>query len=286
MILLQPTFTIRKNWSDTINIHCLKNQKYTANHSHEFIELVYVCSGSAEYHIDKNTGTLKAGDFFVIDYGTTHDYTSKCGNLTIINCLFLPEIIDKTFAGIRNFNKLAEQYFMRIMGRQISSSISNRVFHDDGTVGELLLKMLDEFKNKNIGYFEIMRCILSQIIIETIRKVGSKTAYSQFTTHIIKEIDRKFALPLTLSEICSDLHISLSYASARFKADTGITFSHCLQNRRIKEACQLLCNTDMPVTRIAETVGYDNIKFFNKTFKKFCQTSPLKYRKNSFSYYL
>ena len=282
MILLSIPYTIpRSSFEGMITIHRLQNETFSLSHNHEFLELVYILSGEAEHYIGQSKKLLCAGDFFVIDYDTYHNYISEEGNLTIINCLFLPEMIDKTFAGIRSFNELSERYFMRITGRKISGPTSNQVFHDSGIIGEHFLKMLSEYERREDGYLEVMRCHLCQIIIETVRKVGSKTPLSPLTARIIQQINCRFAQPLTLQQLCREQHFSLSYTSARFHADTGLTFTDFLQNRRIEEACRMLTGTDLPVSQVAERVGYNSITFFNQTFRKVTKTTPREYRKTS-----
>lgn len=278
---MSAKFNIPKNQFDgMINIHCLNNQRYVGYHTHDFLELVYVCSGSAEYHIGNTSGKLDSGDFFVVDYGTTHEYMSPHSDLSIINCLFIPEAIDETFVNIENFNLLCERYFLRITGRKINGPTSNQVFKDNGTVGEMLVKMLNEYSDKKDGYLEVMRCILREIIIESVRKVGSRKDMSALTLYITEEVEKHFNEPLSLSKLCQDKHFSLSYASARFRSDMNCTFTEYLQNRRIEEACRLLRETDLTVTEISEYAGYGNIKFFNRIFKNAVRTTPREFRKS------
>ncbi len=51
------------------------------------------------------------------------------------------------------------------------------------------------------------------------------------------------------------------------------------QNIRIEEACKLLKTTDKKVIEIAMSVGYKDLKFFNKVFKRYTDTTPREYRK-------
>ena len=279
MILL---FTIQKNFFEGLAYAaCRENEIETNLHSHEFLELVYICAGTGEYRIGTQTGVLQAGDYFVVDYETYHEYFSPQGDLMLINCLFRPEIMDTSFTQINSFNHLCERYFLEVAGRKIKGPTANQVFHDDGDIGVLCRKFLAEYEEQQEGYIEILRCILCEIIVKTVRRVGSERRKSAFTDFALQQIENHFAERLTLQELCAQKHFSVSYASARFEADMGMTFTNYLQSKRIEAACRLLTTTALPVTEIAMAVGYGNIRFFNKIFKKVVGIPPLQYRKKS-----
>jgi YesN/AraC family two-component response regulator len=54
-----------------------------------------------------------------------------------------------------------------------------------------------------------------------------------------------------------------------------------LARARVERACQLLAESTMNVSQIAETMGYSDIYFFSKQFKQFVGESPLRYRNRS-----
>ena len=57
-------------------------------------------------------------------------------------------------------------------------------------------------------------------------------------------------------------------------------FTECIQRRRIEEACRLLRESELSITQIATFVGYSNVKFFNKIFKKIVKQTPSEYKKS------
>lgn len=58
------------------------------------------------------SGEVKAGDYFIIDYGSRHSYR-ECRDFTLINCLFLPEMIDDTLADCRSFEEVLRVSLIR-----------------------------------------------------------------------------------------------------------------------------------------------------------------------------
>ena len=63
------------------------------------------------------------------------------------------------------------------------------------------------------------------------------------------------------------------------KKQTGSTFSRLLETRRLEQACFLLKNTDLTIEDIAENIGYENLSFFYRLFRRTYGSTPREYRK-------
>lgn len=83
---------------------------------------------------------------------------------------------------------------------------------------------------------------------------------------------------LSSSKIAKLFFISPSYLSAKFKAETGKTVSQYIMTVKIERACQLLVESQLSVTQIAQTVGYEDVQYFYRIFRKHTQTTPMEYR--------
>ena len=68
------------------------------------------------------------------------------------------------------------------------------------------------------------------------------------------------------------------YLALGFRGVTGFTINDYLNVNRIKKAHRLLLETDDSITSIAEQLGYENITYFERVFKKYRNMTPLKYR--------
>lgn len=247
-------------------------------HSHEFLEFFYVLGGTAVHCINGTEHTLTAGDYMVIDYRTTHTYYN-CDNFTIINCLFLPELIDDTFVDVSGYDDLAGRLLFKINRLRSNGSIANVLFHDkNDRVKNIFENMLIEYSEREIACLKILKYLLSQLIFITIRQSQPLLDISPLTKSIMETVDTHYKCNLTLSEICKAKHYSLAYASNKFKAETGMTFTEYVQKKRISESCILLLETDMSIIDIANAVGYSNIRFFNRIFKDITHTSPRQFR--------
>ena len=65
----------------------------------------------------------------------------------------------------------------------------------------------------------------------------------------------------------------------RFRQATGMAPMEYVQNLRLEEAKQWLETSDKAVEAIAETLGYEDARFFNRLFRRKVGLTPAQYRK-------
>lgn len=92
-------------------------------------------------------------------------------------------------------------------------------------------------------------------------------------------LERMYHHPLSLDGLADETGFSTSYLSRYFKNQTGMCLFEYINKLRIKRACFLLKNTNKKIIEIAYEVGYNNISFFTRYFKKTLHISPVEYRK-------
>lgn len=80
------------------------------------------------------------------------------------------------------------------------------------------------------------------------------------------------------SELCLHVNMSRSYFSKCFKDVVGVSFSTYIQNVGLNRAKALLMETNYPVYRIAELVGFQDEKYFSKLFRERTGFLPSQYR--------
>jgi transcriptional regulator GlxA family with amidase domain len=94
----------------------------------------------------------------------------------------------------------------------------------------------------------------------------------------IRLMKENAAGPLSHEELAAMTGTSARYLNILFKAHTGYSIKTYLARVRVERACQLLAESTMNVSQIAETLGYADIYFFSKQFKQFKGESPSRYR--------
>lgn len=96
---------------------------------------------------------------------------------------------------------------------------------------------------------------------------------------MIIEFLNEYHSNITLSDLCAHFLKSKSYISHLFKKKSGMTLRSYCNKLKIEDAKKLLKNTNMPITKIAFDVGFNDVSYFVSLFKKESGESPLQYRK-------
>lgn len=247
-------------------------------HRHDFFELVYVVGGRATHHLERERMTLLAGDYFIIDTGTEHCYRNT-EDFEIINCLFMPEYIDRALTDCPTLAALLSNQVMRF-GVPMTVQAADRIYRDtDGTVGRLMSVMVEEFEKHRVGYMELLRCHLTQALVCALRagEQLEKPLHPAVTT-AIEHLKKNYAQPLSLDGLAGAVGYTPSYLSGLFAEQTGMSIRTFLQHLRIEQACRLLEQTACSVSQIAQQVGYGDPKHFTVIFRRIKGKAPRDYR--------
>ena len=85
----------------------------------------------------------------------------------------------------------------------------------------------------------------------------------------------------SLGELSDRCGLSPTSFSRVFKREYGRSLFDYLHRIRIQQACLYLKRSDRPVSEIAIEVGYNNVSFFNRCFRRIIGSSAVEYRKNA-----
>ncbi|WP_199615897.1 helix-turn-helix domain-containing protein [Paenibacillus alkalitolerans] len=96
--------------------------------------------------------------------------------------------------------------------------------------------------------------------------------------YVIDLIRERVSEPPHIRELASRAGLSERQFRRRFSARTGMNYIEFLQEQRIALCCNLLVSTNEKVTLIARKAGYQDIKFFNRLFKKKTGMTPKQFR--------
>ncbi|RBW70063.1 helix-turn-helix domain-containing protein [Bacillus taeanensis] len=104
--------------------------------------------------------------------------------------------------------------------------------------------------------------------------------YSSLVKKAVDYIEYNLENPLTLNEIAAHLHVNASHLSRKFKQDTDMTMIDYINKKRVEEAKLYLQRGNISITDIAFMVGFNDLNYFSRVFKKFTLLTPSQYMKN------
>ena len=84
---------------------------------------------------------------------------------------------------------------------------------------------------------------------------------------------------VSISKLASIFHYNEKYLGRKFKQQTGVSFHEYIHQKRIARAEQLLRDGNESMIDISEKVGFNNVTYFNRIFKRFHGVSPAEFRK-------
>lgn len=161
----------------------------------------------------------------------------------------------------------------------VNSNIGTEVFLN------LVQRMMD-FSEMNYSCDLMRMGIMTEYIARAIESYNKEKRvkkkyreYSQenYVSYAVSLIESNYGM-LQVEDIAKAIGIHRSHLASIFKKQMGVSPQEYLLGYRIKKACSLLRETQLPIQEIAAMVGYDNPLTFSKIFKKFKGLSPRDYR--------
>ena len=116
-------------------------------------------------------------------------------------------------------------------------------------------------------------------ILELQKKSTSASPEENLREVIDKYLREHYREDISLEQLADFLHFNPSYTSDLFKRIFGKPFVSYLTSMRVETAKVLLERGKFKTYEIAEHVGYQDEKYFFKTFKKVTGFTPKEYRK-------
>ena len=109
-------------------------------------------------------------------------------------------------------------------------------------------------------------------------EVPERDARMMYVEKAENYIETNYSYPVTVEDIADYVGISRSHLFRSFQTYMNCSPKEFLSQYRIKQACRLLKETDLSVSAIAYSVGFENNLYFSKAFRKVKKTSPTEYR--------
>lgn len=132
--------------------------------------------------------------------------------------------------------------------------------------------------------FEIlMDC--SGLIFELYKKENEGNSVDSTKEVIMDYLAENYNQDITLEQLAEYLHFNINYTSGLFKKIFGKNFVSYLTEVRMKEARNLLESGELKVYEVARQVGYEDERYFQKTFKKIIGVTPKDYQKRKKNQY-
>lgn len=223
-------------------------------HSHDYWEVIYQISGSADVFINGEKSLFEQGDVMILPPYTMH-YAVSDGSFR--DLYFQTEQLD--FQG---------------------ATIVHDYTGDILILMNLLYKMCNEKTEKDTRIFDSLVDVITLYLKKTEKHYKYSFLY-QIQDGIHANLsDSDFSIP----ELCDKIGYNIDYVRRCFKEETGTTPLQYLIRLRLQKAKKLLEQERfLDIQEISLECGFCDSFYFSKLFKKQYALSPSEYRKKFFA---
>lgn len=154
-------------------------------------------------------------------------------------------------------------------------------FRNASKIEQTFEKLIREFHTKRPFYELSCNGIFLNLLSEIARSASklSTTSYTQNMIYdICLEMHKSYSENLNISHYAQMLNLSIGRFTHIFTQAMGISPKQYLLRIRFDHAIELLTNTDLSISQIAELVGIPDSNYFSRLFKKHLGHSPSFYR--------
>lgn len=237
-------------------------------HRHDFVELVFVFSGTCTHTVEGQSFQQGAGSFTIVNSFTSHDLVAAPDCL----CLTTKVRMD-TFREFHIPN-------LPLLAVPVCFDCG-----DDAFMRDMLLTIYEQQTNEACYHDEIVSLLLQSVLIycmqnfrDTVKFLYAGTRLEGRMLEIMNYMFENYQ-NVTLRGLAHHFGYSEPYLCKLFREETGSTFTQILRDFKLKQAKKLLQTTDKKLNEICDTIGYSDTTQFIRDFKQQYGNTPAKYRK-------
>ena len=248
------------------------------------MEIVEVTSGAVMVQIGTELVAAGEGDFLYIPPAMTFRVDAATDYAAVRGMIFDMSIIE---ANLENFD--SEIFYMFYVQSKNKITVFGADHPVNPTLKRFMQESYDEYSEKEICYKLPIRANIYHMMTALLRYYcGSKNELDRMIYHnvlrlrpVINYIDEHYKEKIYIEELSAMINVSPDYFTKMFKESIGKTPIDYINAMKVNAAMDLLCTTELPMTEIADSIGFCNPNYFHKIFKQYMMTSPLAYRKSA-----
>ncbi len=251
-------------------------------HSHDYVEVIYMCRGKTTHIINGTSITLKEGELLFLTPNAKQEILPASENDIAVNFIILPAFFENTMQMIGHEHTPLHRFIIDILSGSVGSSAYMHFEVSDilpiqNLVENLIWTLIYGTPNKRNINQSTMGLLLLHLLNHTDRVAGERD--DKIVLSVLQYIEKNYR-DGSLTELAEELHYDFTWLSREIKSRTGKTYTELVQEKRLFQAKFLLKSTEMNIADIANETGYDNISYFHRLFKTQFGMSPRKYRES------
>lgn len=254
-------------------------------HWHEEAEIFYCTQGETLFQVDTDYFPVRAGEAVFIDGGDIH----AAHPLGDAGCSFSSFVFNTNFLASAHYDAVQENMILPFQERKVT--FPRHINANDEGGAQLLghiTAMINSYNAQRAGYEGAIKghlyLMLSEIVDSNIacnRTINNRLQSSKIERlkTVILYIQQNYSSQVRLSQLAALIPMSEGQFCRFFKSMTRQTPMDYINSYRIRQATDLLRDPERKISDVALEVGYDNISYFIRVFRKTMNCSPSEFRK-------
>lgn len=245
-------------------------------HRHEFTEFLYIKSGKGKHEIDGEEYKLTPNTFYIISKGQVHNFL-YASNLEGVLIRFNDSILPAVQSSKEGF------YYNLIFALRNYNEQS--IKEEDCPLIELLLdRMLAEYQvqTSKVIDLSLIQHLFYPIIILLNQYVAAKLDAQDYEQDLFSKfinlLEKSFKKHHHLQFYANEMGLPPRKLTEICQAKAGKSAKKIINERVITGAKRLMKYTTLPLKEIAHSLGYKDLGYFCRYFKKVTGKTPTEYK--------
>lgn len=272
-----------------IDVRVLKNGR-TPNvrmNRHDYFELLYILSGSAELRIGNRSLPLTAGDLGIVGSTVYHRLEPHAGSrFTVTVMFFMPDLIRTDGASDGNYYLTP---FLQQDGQfphviPAATGIPRDVLQ---SMRKISAELPADTPLARLTVRTYLKLVLLLLVQRYASYAGTVATFERQQRALARlqplfdYVEKNFDNPIRLEQASRVSGMSKSHFINFFKEATGQSFLPYLNRYRVERTLDLLRISDKTVAEIGQAVGFSDQSYFGMVFHRLVGMSPSAYRQQS-----
>lgn len=252
-------------------------------HTHNYVEVIYMCKGTTHHVVNKEEIELKQGELLFLNQYAIQEIRAAGEDDIAVNFIILPGFFDRALEMMgREENRIRDFIIGCLQGKDDSIGYLHFKVADILPIQNLVENLIWSLLNDQPGKRNINQTTMGLLLLNLMNQtdrvdVGKNNFDKELLLSVYRYLEEHYR-DGELSQLAEELGYDIYWLSRQIKRISGFNYTDLVQKKRMSQAGYLLETTKMSITDIAATVGYDNASYFYKLFKKEYNVSPKEYR--------
>ena len=254
-------------------------------HKNDYFELYYAFSGDCPIYFQNETIVLRPGAALIIAPGVVHASPCYEDDRVLVYYMLRRSTFEQVFWNQIPSENLMSSFFRRALSGEQSNSYLHFETGNDSEIRELLYKIACEFLEAKAYAPQLMNSMMTTFFLlllqryeGTARLPRSENFYWKHEFSAILSYIQANYSRVKIRELAERFHYSERQITRIVQNCTGESFESLVTRLRMERAALLLRNTDTPIGKISQDVGYATISSFYRIFSATYACAPAAYR--------